>query len=172
MYVYKGKNVVAIVSSCASGLLGIIIFLLAKGTAANIGAIALIILSIVGFANYFKYSIILDTGELRITKIFKGKRVNYKDIVRIMSVQAGKITITYIVDKYMDKGKWYIRGTYPPQPVENIKDADLKSLSEVISVNSYAFPQYKDMLKRLSKKVPVGCDIDQETWHIINSSGI
>lgn len=169
MNVFKGRNIPAVVSSVVFGLLGIIIVFSSKGTILNIAGIVCILLAIIGFANYVKYSVVLDADEIRTTGLFKGKKVKYKNIVKIFSGIAGKTHVTYIIDKYNDKGKWFIRGTYPPKPLEQLGSANFDDLSEVISINSYTFPGYKEMLKQLSKRVSVNCDIDEQTWYIINS---
>lgn len=169
MNTYKGKNVVATVSSIVFALLGITIFILSKGTVSNIIGIAFIILSIIGIANYFKYSISLDADELKITTVFKGRKIKYRDIISIFSVQAGRTSVTYIIDRYKENGKWFVRGTYPPCSVEQLKEAKFNSLNDVVSINSYSFPKYKEILAGISKKIPVNCNIDPETWRIINS---
>jgi len=166
---YKGKNIISIVSSVVCAIIGIMVLTLSRGSIWNIIGIAFMLLAVIGFANYHKYSIILDSKEIRITGLFKGKSIEYKNIIKIFTVHAGKTSITYIVDKYMEKGKWYIRGTYPPVPVEKYKDAEYNSLSDLISINSYVFDNYKELLSQIVKKVKNTSDIDSATWSVINS---
>lgn len=166
---YKGKNVPAIVSSVVSGIAGIIVIALSKGSIGNIFGLALLLLCIAGLVNYYKFAIVLDSSEIKITSMFKTKKIRYKDVIKIYTVKAGNTKITYIVDKYMDKNKWYIRGTYPPILVDQLSDANFNSLSDLMTINSYSFKDYKQMLKELSKKVPHNIDVDKETWQVINS---
>jgi len=153
---YKGKNVPAVVSSVVSGALGFIVIFMAHGkTIGNIIGLALVLLCIAGFVNYYKYAIVLDSNEIKITSAFKTKKIKYKDIIKIYTVEIGKTKITYIVDKYVENNKLYIRGTYPPLPVEQLRNANFNNLSEIVSINSYSFNGYKEMLKELSRKVAV-----------------
>jgi hypothetical protein len=169
MKVYKGKNIIAIISSVFFGVAGAFVLGFSTGSVMNIIGIALFISCILGISNYIKYSIIIDTDELRITGVFKIKKIKYKDIVKIFTVQAGKVSVSYIVDKYCKDGKWYIRGTYPPQMSERIDENSINSLNEVVSINSYNFSGYRDILKGISKKVGISCDINSNAWAIINS---
>jgi hypothetical protein len=45
---------------------------------------------------------------------------------------------------------------------------EFNNLSELMNVNSYAYKNYKQFLAELSKKVKFNCDIDANTWKLIN----
>jgi hypothetical protein len=166
---YKGKNIASIVSSSISGILGIIILVLSKSFIFNTIGIALVLAAIIGASNYYRYSIILEKDEMKINGLFKKKRIGYGDIIKLFTVQAGATYITYIVDRLKAGDKYYIRGTYPLETIDKLKDAQFNDLSSLVTVNSYTFGKYRQLLLELSSKLKKDCCIDQATWKVINS---